>query len=305
MSSTYYNGTGSLKLGTVTAIIQAVFGTFQLKANYPTVGYAFFSIEAESCNPTWNDIAKGLYDFAIKKSIPLDILNDGLSGCATSIAKNFNSLDTKEMQRLIEHFSSLEKANETDVSADLFLLFDFCMLCNDGHDLKHIVFNGSWYGSKIADGDFGGNALYHSPKFTLNQDTNGSSSLGNMVGQALAIGDIPEAAKHLHVQFSELVSGISNPFERVRLQKILLETLSDTWDQKRYDLMPKYQCMLDIISKAGYEILTTEDDEFMFAIDDYDSFGEVDRVSAVTAAYHDWTMSPEERINTRKQEPIC
>jgi len=60
MANHYYGATGVLVLKQVTPVINALFGAFQLDANYPGDGQAYIAIVSEENNPLWDDVHAGL-----------------------------------------------------------------------------------------------------------------------------------------------------------------------------------------------------------------------------------------------------
>ncbi|AGI08244.1 hypothetical protein GUF72_16610 [Xanthomonas citri pv. citri] len=212
MANNHYEATGVLVLDRVTPVIRALFGGFQLDADYPGNGDAYIALVASN-PPSWDDLREELVELAK----PL-----GYTSSAQAIPAVGDVL-----QVLARHFGaegnmalmSLIGREQFDDAADLHALFLLATCFDDGHHLREIRFEGCWRCDKPRLFEFGGEGQYLSREFDAHSASGHALQLGHLVREALSSGDFDQGATVIAREASRLLAGIHNAAHRRQLQR--------------------------------------------------------------------------------------
>lgn len=137
MVQRYFLATGVMVLETVTPVIQALFGGFNLKPQPPDTT----SIAAI---PTWSHVLEQLRALAQHLSIhPPEGSLDDMRSVLLLLAAHFRCLDDGAIVHLVE-------IHRFERDADLDTLFVIANRFDDGHGLKVIKFNAGPYQGDLA-----------------------------------------------------------------------------------------------------------------------------------------------------------
>ncbi|EEH8378385.1 hypothetical protein G3164_000561 [Salmonella enterica subsp. enterica serovar Montevideo] len=224
MANNYYEATGVLSLERVTPVISALFGAFNLDANYPGNGRAFIARIAETDDPQWDDVLEELTDLAAKLGIsPNSEAGATIDVVLEKLARHFHADQDEDFENLIEH-------HPFEGDADLEALFFIASRFNDGHNLVAIQFEGCWYCSRPRLFEFGGHACFISREVNIFRNSTQTRELGTDLHKALREGDLTEATTRITLEMASLLAGIQDPNSRRILRQRIAEGLLHNQD---------------------------------------------------------------------------
>lgn len=219
MANHYYEATGVLMLERVTPVISALFGAFNLDANYPGNGRAFIAQIAETNDPQWNDVLEGLTALSTQLDIsPSEEPEPAIDVVLEKLARYFHADQNEDLDNLIEH-------HQFEGDADLEALFLIASCLNDGHNLVAIQFEGCWYCSKPRLFEFGGNACFISREVKLFGNSAQALELATDLHRALQECELTVAATRLTLEAVRLLAGVQDHNSRQELRHRIAEGL--------------------------------------------------------------------------------
>ncbi|MBK0032647.1 hypothetical protein IBT47_10155 [Erwinia sp. S43] len=224
MANNYYEATGVLILDRVTPVISALFGAFNLDADYPGNGRAFIATIAETNDPQWSDVLDGLTALSTKLNIsPGDEPETTIDVVLEALARLFHADQDEDLENLIEH-------HPFEGNADLEALFLIASCFNDGHNLVAIQFEGCWYCSKPRLFEFGGHTCFISREITLFGNSAQARELATDLHSALREGDLTIAAARITLEAARLLAGVQDQNSRQELRQRIAEGLLQNQD---------------------------------------------------------------------------
>jgi hypothetical protein len=219
MANTYYDATGVLILNKVTPVITALFGCFNLNAEYPGEGEAYIAIIAEENSPSWDEICEALTDLAQTLSVDVtEASNRSISSVLRRLAAHFGTSLNPSLMHIIDH-------GDFDSDPELAVLFAIAQAFDDGHGLSAIKFEGAWHCSKPRLFEFGGHGTYISTLVSVQVQSAQALELGVKLHDILARGDLDSRIEQLAAAVSGLLSGVTNESNRRLLQRKLATLL--------------------------------------------------------------------------------
>lgn len=217
MASNHYESNGVLVLKTVTPVIEALFGPFDLKRDEPGEGRVYIRKGSEEFDPQWDDILAGLQRLAADRAIAP--LGDDAKAHILALRPHFERSVTPEIVKLIMGI-------DFDNSADLSDLFYLALLFDDGHGLTAMDIEGCWFSGKPRLFEFGGSGLYRGRHASVYGSSKEARDLGAKVDLALASNDQELAAKHLTDHFNMLLDGVVDEAVRMALTRNVAAALA-------------------------------------------------------------------------------
>lgn len=211
MANCYYDATGVLCLKTLTPVIKALFGPFNLDESSPG-GEVYIANIAEDSNTSWDAVLENLTDLAAElKLTPPEDAEGSIEEYLHLLAKHFGADQDEALGNLIEH-------HDFDNDADLEELFIIAQRFNDGHGLHAIKYEGCWHCSKPRLFEFGGHGSFIGTHCRLNQSSTHAVTLGAELEDALEAGDLDKSAELILTEIDRLLNGLSKEDVREALR---------------------------------------------------------------------------------------
>lgn len=203
MANNYYDATGVLVLGQVTAVIEALFGNFNLDKDYPGNGEVYIARTSEDCDPQWDDIRENLESLCsdLGLVLPSDA-DESIEEYLYALATHFGADGNVEIGNLIEN-------HEFENSAELDVLYMLATAFDDGHSLKAMKIEGCWHSDRPRLFEFGGDGEYMGRHYAVCSSSTTALNLGENVDTAIEAGDMGKVAETFLAQFNRLLSGLS------------------------------------------------------------------------------------------------
>ncbi|WNU98983.1 hypothetical protein RS584_14800 [Enterobacter sp. DTU_2021_1002640_1_SI_PRY_ASU_LCPMC_013] len=224
MANNYYEATGVLMLEDVTPVISALFGAFNLDANYLGNGRAFIATIAETNDPQWSDVLEGLTNLSTQLNIsPGEEPETTIDVVLEALARHFHADQDEDLENLIEH-------HPFDGDADLEALFLIASCFNDGHNFIAIQFEGCWYCSKPRLFELGGHACFISREIRLFGNSAQALELATDLQKALREGDLTVATARITLKTARLLAGVQDHNSRRELRQRIAEGLLQNQD---------------------------------------------------------------------------
>jgi len=220
MANHYYGATGVLVLKQVTPVINALFGAFQLDANYPGDGQAYIAIVSEENNPLWDDVHAGLTALVGSLGLVTDE-TASIQQVLNLLAGQFAATDDDEA------FQELVERHVFEDSVELDTLFLIAIHLDDGHHLQAIHFEGCWHCSKPRLFEFGGAGHFLSRELNLFGSSSQVRHLGEQLHQAIVAADVGAASALIVQETIRLLLSINNVSLRKTLQLFVAERLAE------------------------------------------------------------------------------
>jgi len=221
MSDNYHEGTGELVLEEVTPIIKALFGSFEVIWNGldEDANTASISFSTHSHYPNWGSIHERLKNLAssMKLSLP-----DGSDGSLLEYLYLFIAHFKQDDDPFFENIDNCD----FDDTPSLEILFNLAIRFDDGHGLKYIEFEESWYGSKLRHGDFGGGGTFISRDVTFNMNSHEAAHFAQPLSTALSSGNLEQATTHLLSEVNWLLGTIRDTDIRQKVRQGLISKLN-------------------------------------------------------------------------------
>lgn len=220
MANNYYDATGVLVLGTVTPVITALFGDFDMDPSTPGNGEVYIARISESTEPSWDDITENLeelaesFGFRLQGGIAAEI-----EPLLAALATHFGVSDDPLIRRLIDEY-------DFDVQVDMAILYALAQLFDDGHGLAALKMEGCWHSSQPRLFEFGGNGSYYGKHVSMFTSSSDALSMGTALDKALASGDVDAAAKVVQDELEDILSSVNNDAVRQKLRERLAAALA-------------------------------------------------------------------------------
>ena len=196
--------TGLLILDKVTPVINALFGCFNLDANYPGNGSAYIAKMSHDNNTRWEVVCVALATLCQELGLDLpDESEEDISTVLRLLSVHFKVDGDKFLAELIEN-PSMEANDE----AELDELFQVALRFDDGHGLKAIQVEGAWVCSRPLLFEFGGHGIYIGRHFNVASYSNHWPHFGSLMEAALIAGDTGTSAALVKEELLHLVSGV-------------------------------------------------------------------------------------------------
>lgn len=239
MANHYYDMTGVLRLGSVTPVIQALFGAFDLDATFPGEDEVYIANISERTTCRWNHVAERLYalveQLGLATSVPLqDEAN--VPVLLTVLAQYYGVADHPDFKQDVS--GQFEESED----ADLEVLFNLARLFDDGHGLFALKTEGAWHSDRIKSFCFGGDGLYRGLHAGGYLSSTNILSLTEGMDGALTAGKVDEVVDMLAQHISRLLDGIGDPAVRDVVRKQLGARLQPAVEEsvpvKHWDAYP-------------------------------------------------------------------
>ncbi len=221
MANNYYDMTGVLVLDTVTPVIKALFGPFDLDENHPGNGEVYIADIAESTDASWDTVLANLLDLIEQIGLPLpDVDDDSIVECLYVLAPHFSAEQNEELANLIAQ-------SDFENGADLDSLFTIARAFDDGHGLKAYKAECSWHCSKPRLFEFGGAGNFGGRHIAVGVSSQQAVELGEKLEAALELGDTDEAAAIIREKVGSILAGIHSEVARNAIRSKLSDLLAD------------------------------------------------------------------------------
>lgn len=212
MANNHYEATGVLVLERVTPVIRALFGGFQLDADYPGNGEAYIALVADA-PPSWDDLREELVELAKPLGFTPSVeVIPPVGEVLQVLAQHFGADGNAALMSLIGR-------DRFEDDADLHVLFLLATCFDDGHHLREIRFEGCWHCDKPRLFEFGGAGHYLSREFEAHSASGDALQLGHLIRDALSSGDFDQGATVIARETDRLLAGIRNAAHRRQLQR--------------------------------------------------------------------------------------
>ena len=212
MANNHYEATGVLVLDRVTPVIRALFGGFQLDADYPGNGEAYIALVGNA-PPSWDDLREELVELAKPLGfIPSVAATPPVGEVLQVLAQHFGADGNVALMSLIGR-------DRFEDAADLHVLFLLATCFDDGHHLREIRFEGCWHCDKPLLFEFWGAGHYLSREFEAHSASGHALQLGHLIREALSSGDFDQGATVIARETDRLLAGIRNAAHRRQLQR--------------------------------------------------------------------------------------
>jgi len=220
MSDNYHEGTGELTLQKFTPMIEALFGEFGARWNGMDACTACISFSSHSHYPDWDGVHERLKDLASSMKLLLPDDSDGsLLEYIYLFITHFNLDDDP-------FFENIDNYHFEGLPDDLEMLFNLAVRFDDGHGLKYIEFEESWYGSKLRNGDFGGGGTFISRDVTFSTWSHQAMHFALPLSTAISGDHLESAATHLLSEMNQLLASIRDDAIRQKVRQHLVDKLN-------------------------------------------------------------------------------
>lgn len=214
MADTYFDATGTLTLNTVTPVIKALFGGFNLDPTYPGHGQVYVATIAECSDPSWDDLAEAIESLC--QSMEIEFIQG---------EEDTNDLVFKIADKLgVPHPEHRLVPNE-DTGPSLEEMTCLAMALDDGHGLQRMSYQGAWHCNRPRLHSFGGLTELVSRHQAVFTNTVVDHDNFLEVDKLLEQGEVKVVGQKIAAQFSQRLNAISDPVAREAVQQAVISEL--------------------------------------------------------------------------------
>lgn len=220
MPINHHRATGALVLDKVTPVITALFGAFNLDADLPGKGQAYFAQRSESTDPQWMDIHEALSTLARNLGVSSPDDDISIESMIEGLARHFGTDQDAALANLIDQ-------HVFDGPAELEALFLIATRLDDGHGLVAIEVEGCWQSSVPRLFQFGGYGRFISREVEVSTASRDARSIGRDLRDALVADHLDRAAVMIANPALKLLAGVTDECVRRNLYRAVALHLID------------------------------------------------------------------------------
>ena len=214
MADTYFDATGTLTLNTVTPVIKALFGGFNLDPDSPGHGQVYVALKAECSDPRWGDLIEEIESLC--QSMEIEFIQG---------EEDINDLVIKIADKLGVPHPEHRLVPNDDSGPSLEEMTWLAMALDDGHGLQRMSYQGAWRCSRPRLGEFVGLTELVSRHQAVFTNTVVDHDNFLEADKLLEQGEVKAVGQKIAAQFSQRLKAISDPVAREAVQQTVISEL--------------------------------------------------------------------------------